>query len=80
MGFLNEIADCALQENMGVLKIPLNIFKGILAEVAQRATQLNDPKLNVLMLKLNLYEIPPMEIARAIEAQLKLIDKQKINP
>lgn len=74
MGLLTEIADAGLDRRMGVLKIPLNIFKNILGEVAERATQLNDPKLNILMLKLALYEVPPHEIPDAIEYQMKLRD------
>ena len=30
----------------------------LLAQVSQRATELNDPVLNVLMLRMNLYEVP----------------------
>lgn len=39
------------------LKIPLNILLGLLRQVAQRATELNDPKLNELMIRLCLYSI-----------------------
>lgn len=74
MGLLTEIADAGLDRRMGVLKIPLNIFKNILGEVAERAIQLNDPQLNILMLKLALYEVPPHEIPDAIEYQMKLRD------
>ena len=35
---------------------PLLIFRSILTEVAQRAIELNDDKLNLLMLRLTLYE------------------------
>ena len=71
--FLNEIADCAIPQSMGVLKIPLNIFKSLLAQTAQRATEINDPQLNILMLKLGLYEVSPFDIPAAIENQEKLI-------
>ena len=74
IGLLTEIADAGLDRRMGVLKIPLNIFKNILGEVAERAIQLNDPQLNILMLKLALYEVPPHEIPDAIEYQMKLRD------
>lgn len=76
MGLLTEIADSGLDRRMGVLKIPLNIFKNILGEVAERAIQLNDPQLNILMLKLALYEVAPNEIPSAIEYQMKLRDSQ----
>ena len=74
MGLLTEIADSGLDRRMGVLKIPLNVFKNILGEVAERAIQLNDPQLNILMLKLALYEVHPHEILDAIEHQMKLRD------
>jgi hypothetical protein len=63
---------CLLQEicnNPGtaMLKIPLNIFKNILAEVAERAIELDDKKLNILMLRLWLYECTPDERMELIE-------------
>jgi len=41
---------------MGIMKQPINIFGRILSEVAERAIELNDPKLNQLMCRLALYE------------------------
>lgn len=38
-----------------ILKIPLKILLGILGEVAQRAIELDDPRLNLLMLRLTLF-------------------------
>lgn len=54
VSLLNEVL-----ENKGTwaLRTPLNIFKDILAEVAERATEINDPILNALMLRLSLYEV-----------------------
>lgn len=69
LGLLTEIADAGLDRNMGVLKIPLNIFKNLLAEVAQRATRLNDPELNILMLRLALYDVKQIDTSKAIEIQ-----------
>lgn len=40
-----------------VLRIPLQAFANILAEVADRASELNDPKLNALMCRLALYAV-----------------------
>ena len=34
-------------------------------------------KLNILMLKLALYEVPALEIPKAIEKQMELKDKQE---
>lgn len=72
---LKEIADCGLPQRIGVMKVPLNVFQGLLAKVAGRAIELNDPELNVLMLSLNLYEVPPNEIVNEIEKQLYKINK-----
>lgn len=41
----------------GMYAICYNIFKNLLCMVAVRATELNDPILNVLMLRLNLYDL-----------------------
>lgn len=41
----------------GAVLMPLKIFRGIISEVAIRATELNDPKLNSLMCRLALYSI-----------------------
>lgn len=40
---------------------PLQILQNILGEVALRASELNDPKLNALMMRLALYEISDPE-------------------
>jgi len=53
---LQEIANCAIDKNSGVLKFPLNMFQRILGEVAQRAIELDDKKLNKLMIRLALYD------------------------
>lgn len=71
---LNEIFDNALMENMGVLKVPINVFRNLLCQVSKRAIELNDPKLHILMLKLNLYEVNQNEridIIENLEEQLK---------
>ena len=44
-----------------------NVFRNLLARVAERATELNDPIMNVLMLRLNLYEVPNGERHKIIE-------------
>lgn len=40
-----------------IFKHPLNITQNILKEVAIRATELNDPKMNALMCRLSLYAL-----------------------
>lgn len=42
---------------MAILSKPLTIFGNLLAEVGERAAELNDPKLNALMCRLAIYEI-----------------------
>jgi len=75
MGLLEEI--CQTTEKNGVLFVPLNTFKSLLAKVAQRATEINDPQLNILMLALNLYEVKPEKIVEAIEKQYDIIEDLK---
>lgn len=54
-GLLKEIAENT-REGWAV-QIPLRIFAEILAEVGQRAAELNDDKLNALMCRLTIYSI-----------------------
>jgi len=57
--FLKEIADNALTlGKMGVLKVPLNVFRTLLLQVGERAAELNDPILNKLMFDMTIYELP----------------------
>ena len=42
---------------MSILYAPINIYKDLLAELAERAIELNDPKLNALMCRMALYEV-----------------------
>lgn len=46
-----------INSEMREMRIPLNIFKGILISVGKRASELNDPKLNALMCRLSIYDI-----------------------
>lgn len=79
---LNEILGA--NQTCAIFSIPFNIFGKLLAQVADRAIELNDPELNILMLRLTLYEIDgktPEEqntaIQQAIEEQRKRIKKPK---
>lgn len=62
-GFIKEVA-----ENSGsrMYSVCWNIFQRLIAMVAERATELNDPIMNVLMLRMNLYEVDHEERVRAI--------------
>jgi hypothetical protein len=50
----------------GVLRIPFYTFHNLLRQVAQRCTEINDPRLNELMLRLNLYDVPKEERTKLI--------------
>lgn len=54
--FLSEVFD-NYPGTGGVLKNPVNIFQSLLALVATRASELNDPVMNAIMCRLSLYGI-----------------------
>lgn len=51
------------------LRIPFMIFKNLLGQVAERAIRIDDPELNILMLRLGLYEVHPEQVEAAITRQ-----------
>ena len=51
---MKEILD---HHGSGALVMPITIFRSVISEVAIRASELNDPKLNSLMCRLALYSI-----------------------
>lgn len=53
----------------------ITIFGSLLGEVAQRATELHDPKLDSLMLRLNLYECDGANGDAKNKWRVKMIDK-----
>lgn len=59
----------------GVYGVCWNIFKSLLAQVAERAIELNDPVLNALMIRLNLYEIPHDERYEIIKKLKKMYEE-----
>ena len=59
----------------GMYGVCWNIFKILLAQVAERATELNDPVLNTLMIRLNLYEIPNKERYKIIKQLKEMYDE-----
>jgi hypothetical protein len=55
--FMKEVTDNVLGVgNFGVLRVPMNVFQGYLAQIAGRCAELNDPVLNKLMCDMALYE------------------------
>jgi endonuclease III len=73
---LKEIADSAIGVNCGVLKIPLNVFKNLLAQTAQEAIRINDDRLNLCMVRLGLYEIKADKIPAIITKLTNRIKKE----
>lgn len=70
--FLKEACE---NTNGGMYAVCWNIFKNLLAQVAERATELNDPVLDTLMIRLNLYEIPNKERYNIIKQLKEMYDK-----
>lgn len=70
--FLKEACE---NTNGGMYSVCWNIFRVLLAQVAERATELNDPVLNTLMIRLNLYEIPNKDRYKIIEKMKSLYDR-----
>ena len=52
-----RIIEMDIKMGSGVLKNPLNIFRNLLIQVGQRASEINDPILNKLMCDLAIYSI-----------------------
>lgn len=61
------------------LEMPLKIFGTLLWDVAARASQIDDPELNLLMLRLTMYEAgdPDKHSAAEIEATMKAQRERK---
>lgn len=62
-------------EHTWILKIPLTTLYDLLRQVAQRCTEINDPRLNELMLRLDLYDVPKNERINLIERMIKEQEK-----
>jgi hypothetical protein len=62
-GFVKEACENC---NGGIYDIAWNILNNLIGQVAQRATELHDPVLDALMIKLNLYELPNEERRKMI--------------
>lgn len=73
---LNDIIPNAMQKETISPSI-LVIFRDLLAEVAQRATELHDPELDILMLRLNLYEMEGKNGGEKNRNRMKMIEMLK---
>ena len=71
----NLLAEVLNNPGTAILRMPLRILGELLHGVAERAAEVNDPALNLLMLRLTLYDIADptkhtdAEIEAAFEAQ-----------
>lgn len=54
-GLLEEVLN---NQTCTVLRTPINITRNLLAELAQIAIELDNPKLHIMMLRLGLYDMP----------------------
>lgn len=63
-GLLEEVLN---NPTCAILKIPINITKGILAELAHLSIEINDDRLHVLMLRLGLYDLSAEERVKKID-------------
>ena len=71
----NLLAEILENPGTGILHIPLKIFRGVIHEVATRASELNDPILNELMCRLALYSIADPTSSDYDPAALELIEE-----
>lgn len=63
-GLLEEVLN---NPTCAILKIPINITRSMLAELAQLAIEIDDDRLHVMMLRLNLYDMSKDERVKEIE-------------
>lgn len=70
------LKEAALNCNGGMYMVCWECFRMLLAQVSQRATELNDPVMNVLMLRLNLYEIPNDQRREEARKQIEIYRKE----
>lgn len=60
-----------------ILRVPMEIAKGLLARAAARAAEIDDPELNICMLNLALYDVPPLEIPEKIKKEERRLKSQR---
>ena len=82
---LKEIADCALPQKTGILKVPINEFRCRLWELAELGREINDPRLNLWLYDMALYEEgdPSSKdynpnIPKILEGQINKIRNKKV--
>lgn len=73
----NLLKEILVNKGTWALARPIDIFGKQLFEVAQRAAELDDPKLNLLMLELTLYEIADADIHPDQKGYREAVAEQK---
>ena len=63
----NLLAEVLNNQSCWVLATPINITKGLLAELAQLAIEIDDTRLHIMMLRLGLYEVSASERVKEIK-------------
>lgn len=74
-GLIEEIIGS--NEHTWILKIPLRTLYNLLRQVAFRCSEINDPRLHELMLRLNLYDVPNKERVKLIDQMVELQEVEK---
>ena len=54
--FLVELADCGLDRKMGIYKVPLNVFRQRLIDLAEIGRKIDNPLLHLWLFDMTLYE------------------------
>lgn len=76
-GLIEEIGNCCTEAP--ALVTPLRILQRLLQELAEVAIRIDDPELNVMMLRLSLYDVPHMKIDAAIKRQRKRMKTKEVH-
>lgn len=63
----NLLAEVLNNQSCWVLATPINITRGLLAELAQLAIEIDDTRLHIMMLRLGLYEVSASERVKKIK-------------
>ena len=74
-GLLEEVLN---NPTCAILKIPINITRSMLADLAQLAIEIDDDRLHVMMLRLNLYDMSKDERVKEIDRLNDRIFKKKM--
>ena len=71
----NLLKEVLANPTCGILKVPINLTRGLLVELAQLAIEIDDDRLHIMMLRLGLYECTASERVEHIK---RLEEKIKV--